>query len=239
MANKNYKVQKKQNKKNNTATIVIVCVAAVLVILAAFFVIKTINNFLNAPAGTIADNEQQTGDNVTFGAQEPDLTVTNRVEISVENFGIMKVELYGKEAPITVENFMKYVNSGSYENSTFHRVVKEFMIQGGMSTKESYESIKGEFSENGVKNNIPHERGVISMARTSIPDSATSQFFICHETNMNVTYSLDGKYAAFGKVYEGLDVLDAIANVECENLTGEKSSPVEQISIEYVKEIKD
>lgn len=234
---KKLKVQKKkaQNTAKKTWTVIIICVVVAL-IGAIVLGVVTVNNYVNADT-PVTDNADSAG----FGATAPDLTVTDKVEISVEGYGVMKAELYGNEAPISVENFMNYVNSGYYDGSTFHRIIKDFMIQGGQNyTTPTNEPIKGEFTENGVKNNIPHERGVLSMARTTDPNSATSQFFICHETNMNVTYSLDGKYAAFGKVYEGLDVLDAIANVECSlGADGAMSAPVETVTIEYIKEITD
>ena len=124
--------------------------------------------------------------------------------------GDILIELYADKAPATVENFLKYVNEGFYANTIFHRVIKGFMIQGGdpegTGRGGSDETIKGEFSENGVKNDISHERGVISMARSSDPDSASSQFFIVQSDS---TY-LDGQYAAFGHVTEGMDIVDQI-----------------------------
>lgn len=130
--------------------------------------------------------------------------------IEIENYGTIELELYGNEAPITVENFVKLAGEGFYEGLTFHRIMNGFMMQGGgydaSGAEKRADSIKGEFSSNGVNNPILHERGVISMARTYIPDSASSQFFIMHETSPH----LDGEYAAFGKVTSGLDVVDKI-----------------------------
>jgi peptidyl-prolyl cis-trans isomerase B (cyclophilin B) len=136
------------------------------------------------------------------------------VQIEMENGGIIKMELYPDIAPITVANFVKLVNEGFYDGLTFHRVIAGFMIQGGDpngdGTGGSSETIKGEFAQNGVENNLSHTRGVVSMARRSYPlDSASSQFFIC---NADSTY-LDGSYAAFGKVVEGMDVVDEISAV--------------------------
>ena len=132
------------------------------------------------------------------------------VEISVEDYGDIKVELDADIAPITVTNFIKLVNDKYYDGLTFHRIIKGFMIQGGASTKNA-SNIKGEFSANGVKNNISHVRGVISMARRDGDyDSASTQFFIMHKDNIG----LDGQYAAFGHVIEGIDVVDKIAKVE-------------------------
>ena len=130
----------------------------------------------------------------------------------MENGGIIKVELYPDKAPISVNNFIALANSGYYNGLIFHRVIKDFMIQGGCpngtGTGGPGYCIKGEFSANGVPNDLKHTRGVISMARTSVPDSAGSQFFIVHQDSPH----LDGQYAAFGAVVEGMDVVDAIAN---------------------------
>ncbi len=133
------------------------------------------------------------------------------VEIEMENGGIMRLELYPDIAPITVENFLDLVNDGFYDGLIFHRVINNFMIQGGDPTGTgmggSENTIKGEFAQNGVKNDLSHTRGVISMARSQSYDSASSQFFIVHQDS---TY-LDGSYAAFGKMVDGYDVLDEIA----------------------------
>ena len=133
--------------------------------------------------------------------------------IDVKDYGTIKVELNPKEAPITVENFVKLAKSGFYKGLTFHRVIKGFMIQGGCPKGNGtggpgYE-IKGEFAANGVPNNISHKRGVISMARAYDPDSAGSQFFIMHKDGN----FLDGQYAAFGETIEGIEVVDKIAAV--------------------------
>lgn len=137
-----------------------------------------------------------------------------RVIIEMENGKKMTVELYPKEAPITVANFLKLVNDGFYNGLIFHRVISGFMVQGGDPLGTGYggseNSIKGEFRANGVNNTIRHTRGVISMARSQSPNSASSQFFIMHK---DAPY-LDGQYAAFGKVVEGIDVVDEIASVE-------------------------
>ena len=132
------------------------------------------------------------------------------VQMDVENYGVITAELDADIAPITVTNFMKLTESGFYDGLTFHRIISGFMIQGGdpngNGTGGSDAYIKGEFSANGVKNDMKHERGVLSMARSSNPDSARSQFFIMHEAAPH----LDGQYAAFGKVLEGIEVVDAI-----------------------------
>ncbi len=134
----------------------------------------------------------------------------HQVEIEVENYGTIKLELDADAAPITVENFVKLAEDGFYDGLTFHRVVRDFMIQGGdpngNGSGGSEETIKGEFSENGVENSLSHTRGAISMARSDDMDSASSQFFIVHKDS---TF-LDGKYAAFGYVTEGIEVVDQI-----------------------------
>ena len=136
------------------------------------------------------------------------------VTITMENGGVIKLELYPEIAPITVENFEKLVKDGFYDGLIFHRVIRGFMIQGGCpqgtGTGGPGWHIKGEFARNGVKNDLKHTRGVISMARSMSPNSAGSQFFIMHEDAPH----LDGSYAAFGKVVEGMDVVDAIASVK-------------------------
>lgn len=152
--------------------------------------------------------------------KEPESKTTDtkgkhHAKIKVKNYGTIEVELDGDTAPITVANFIKLVNEKFYDGLTFHRIISGFMIQGGdplgNGTGGSDETIKGEFSSNGVENNISHKRGVISMARSSDPDSASSQFFIMHQDS---TY-LDGEYAAFGKVTKGMKVVDKI----CEDAT--------------------
>ena len=135
------------------------------------------------------------------------------VTIEMENGDIMKAELYPEIAPNTVNNFISLIKSGYYDGLIFHRVISGFMIQGGCPDGTGmggpgYE-IKGEFSQNGFKNDLKHTAGVLSMARTMIPDSAGSQFFIMHQDAPH----LDGEYAAFGKVIEGMDVVNKIAEV--------------------------
>ena len=135
------------------------------------------------------------------------------VIIEMENGKKIKLELYPEIAPISCENFEKLVKSGFYDGLTFHRVIPGFMIQGGCPKGNGSGgpgwNIKGEFSSNGVKNDLKHTRGVLSMARSMMPNSAGSQFFIMHEDAPH----LDGQYAAFGKVVEGIEVVDEIAQV--------------------------
>lgn len=135
------------------------------------------------------------------------------VTFEMEDGKVFKAELYPEVAPNTVNNFLSLVKKGFYDGVIFHRVIAGFMIQGGdpkgIGVGGPGYCIKGEFSANGVKNDLKHQRGVLSMARTQVPDSAGSQFFIMHA---DADY-LDGQYAAFGKVIEGMDVIDAIASV--------------------------
>ena len=150
------------------------------------------------------------------------------------------ITLYPDVAPITCENFEKLVKDGFYDGLKFHRVVEDYMAQGGDpkgdGTGGSTDTIKGEFSQNGVENTLSHTRGVVSMARSNDPDSASSQFFICYGDES----FLDGQYAAFGKVTEGMDVVDSFVKVERSmGSDGAVSSPNTDIIMENVKMIDD
>ena len=158
------------------------------------------------------------------------------VLIKVKNYGEIVVALRSDIAPITVENFKNLVAAKFYDGLVFHRVIENFMIQGGgysyvndKLTERDAATIKGEFTSNNVTNNLAHIRGVISMARTSVPDSASSQFFIMHQVNS----SLDREYASFGYVLAGMDVVDAIATCECEG-DAQAPVPVEPVVIESI-----
>ena len=161
-----------------------------------------------------------------------------KVEIKIKDYGTIQLELEPNKAPITVANFMKLVNGNFYNGLTFHRIIKDFMIQGGdplgNGTGGSDEEIKGEFESNGIKNDISHKRGVISMARSQFPDSASSQFFICHKDSE----FLDGNYAAFGHVTSGIEVVDRICDtvepIDSNGTVPKANQPI----IEYIKEIK-
>ena len=160
---------------------------------------------------------------------------TDYVLMTVKDYGQIVIELYPDKAPITVANFKKLVGEKFYNGLTFHRVVSGFMIQGGdpkgNGTGGSKETIKGEFSANGVANDLSHTRGVISMARSNDMNSASSQFFIMHADNAG----LDGQYAAFGKVISGMDVVDKIAGCEVTYSSSfEKSKPVNPPVIQSV-----
>lgn len=163
-------------------------------------------------------------------------TGKHHAEIVVKNYGTIVIELDADVAPITVENFANLVNEGFYNGLTFHRIISGFMIQGGdplgNGTGGSSKTIKGEFASNGVKNSISHVRGTISMARSSMPNSASSQFFIVHQDS---TF-LDGQYAAFGTVTSGMEVVDKICAdtaVEDDNGTVAKNNQpvIEKITI--------
>ncbi len=171
-------------------------------------------------------------DNMKFKETEE---ITNYVKIEMTTGDLMILELYPNIAPITVENFQKLVSEKFYDNLIFHRVIEDFMIQGGdpqgTGMGGSNNTIKGEFESNGVANNLKHERGVISMARSQIKDSASSQFFICHK---DASY-LDGDYAAFGKLIAGFDTLDKIATTKVNGekpVTDQKMKTVRFVTIE-------
>ena len=156
----------------------------------------------------------------------------NTVNIVIDtNVGEIKAELYPDVAPVTVKNFIDLIKKGFYNGLTFHRVIEGFMIQGGCprgnGTGGPGYCIKGEFRANGVKNDLKHERGVLSMARAMDPDSAGSQFFIMHETSPH----LDGQYAAFGKVTDGMNVVDRIATVR----TDFNDRPLEKVVINEMR----
>lgn len=152
------------------------------------------------------------------------------VTIAMKNGDVMKAELYPEIAPNTVNNFISLINKGFYNGIIFHRVIRGFMIQGGCPDGTGMGgpgySIKGEFTQNGFQNDLKHEPGVLSMARTMIPDSAGSQFFIMHKNSPH----LDGAYAAFGKITEGMDIVDKIATTK----TSYGDRPVEDQVIESI-----
>ena len=187
----------KANEKTLTSKIITIAVAILLLGVIAFSLVMCTRNPLDAYKEDTATNKD-----------------TYYVAMNVKNHGVVILKLDAKSAPITVANFVKLVREDFYDGLTFHRVIKNFMIQGGdpsaNGTGGSKDTIKGEFSENGYYNPIKHEKGVISMARSSNPNSASSQFFICNDTSYNVSASLDGKYAAFGHVIDGIEIIDEI-----------------------------
>lgn len=152
------------------------------------------------------------------------------VTFEFENGDIVKAELYPEIAPNTVKNFISLINKNYYDNLTFHRVIKGFMIQGGCPTGTGTGgpgyAIKGEFASNGFKNDLKHDEGVLSMARAMSPNSAGSQFFIMHKKSPH----LDGQYAGFGKVIEGYDIVDKIANTK----TDYRDKPEKEVKLKKV-----
>lgn len=179
----------------------------------------------------------------------------NTVYLVIKDYGLVTIELYPDEAPITVANFKKLVREDFYDGLTFHRIIETFMIQGGCpkgnGTGGADTEIKGEFSMNKVENNIKHEEGTISMARSGHPyeayhnagyvdipfkdrepfyNSASSQFFIVTETSDGNTRSLDGNYAAFGKVTDGMDVVKSVANVAVDD----NNRPINEVTIAVI-----
>lgn len=192
-------------------------------IIVILILILVLNIFINKK------NDEKENENL--------LTGKHYVEITVKDYGKIDLELDADVAPITVTNFINLVNDNFYDGLTFHRIIDGFMIQGGdplgNGTGGSDKTIKGEFSDNGVNNSISHVRGVISMARSNSNDSASSQFFIVHEDS---TF-LDGKYAAFGKVTSGMDIVDKLAKVKVEDDNGTVSKENQPI-IESIKVIK-
>ena len=158
----------------------------------------------------------------------------HHVEITIKDYGTISVELYGEVAPITVENFLKLAGDGFYDGLTFHRIIEGFMMQGGCPEGTGYggadENIVGEFDSNGHINNLSHTRGAISMARSNDKDSASSQFFIVHEDSVY----LDGEYACFGYVTEGMDVVDSV----CESVAAGENGTVAKDDQPVIESIK-
>ena len=197
---------KPQRSDKKKAWIVISAVAVFLVAVIVVFVITS--NKSNGSAG--ATNDSASASNVSATIGESQAKGTHHAEINIKDYGVIKVELNGDVAPITVANFINLANSHFYDGLTFHRIIDGFMMQGGdplgNGTGGSENTIKGEFSQNGVENNLSHTRGAISMARSTDMDSASSQFFIVQSDS---TY-LDGQYACFGYVTDGMDIVDEI-----------------------------
>ena len=204
-----------------------IIVALVIVAIVCFAIY---NNKIKDNTNTIeptSQEENNTEQNIVSNEENEESEVndmyssgTHHAQIVVKDYGTISLELYADIAPITVSNFAKLVNDGFYDGLTFHRIIEGFMIQGGdplgNGTGGSDENIKGEFAMNGVQNSISHVRGTISMARSTSYNSASSQFFIMQED----TPSLDGLYAAFGKVTDGIEIVDKI----CEDTQVEDSN---------------
>ena len=205
----------KQIKKNDTGLVIALSFAVfVLIVLSVLLLVRNgqknnaeltstdLTSSMAKPADQNSETPEIIGEAESIGIVH--------AEIEIEGYGVIKLELDGDTAPITVQNFVDLAESGFYNGLTFHRIMEGFMMQGGCplgtGTGGADKDIKGEFALNGVQNDISHVRGVISMARSNLYDSASSQFFIVHQDS---TF-LDGQYAAFGHVTEGMDIVDAI-----------------------------
>ena len=190
-----------------------------------------------ATSETAGNNEQSGTQNTQEPTGEKLLSGLHHVEITVKDYGVIKLELDADEAPITVTNFVQLAQSGFYDGLTFHRIMDGFMIQGGDPTGTGFggssKTIKGEFSQNGVQNNISHAEGVISMARAQDPDSASSQFFI---TVADAKF-LDSAYAGFGHVTEGMEIAKKIASDAKPTDANGSIDPQDQPVIESIKVI--
>jgi peptidyl-prolyl cis-trans isomerase B (cyclophilin B) len=209
-----------KNKKLRKIICLSALMCAALICLAAFGGCSSDKGDSDSKAADTADTKEE--------------TMASKVEITMQDGGKILLELDSKSAPKTVANFLKLVNEGFYDGLTFHRVIPNFMIQGGdpqgTGMGGSDETIPGEFSSNGVDNPISHKRGVISMARSGDPNSASSQFFI---TNADAEF-LDGDYAAFGHVTEGMDEVDKISAVQ----TDSSDKPLEAVVIKSIKAVE-
>ena len=252
-----------QESKRQTLIVCLVAVAVVLVAIILALVLGGVDKNTTtdgketkpstqttAPSASTTDPGKLNADMTAIKAEIDSMEVvdftettetTEYVKLTIKHYGDVVIRLRDDIAPITVANFQKLVGEGFYNGLTFHRIYKGFMIQGGDpkgdGTGGSGTSIKGEFKINGVQNDLSHVTGVISMARRSMPyDSATSQFFIC---NADASASLDGKYAGFGYVVAGLDVILTVSEVEVKaSASGENSVPVEPVVIEKICFVK-
>lgn len=215
--------KKKENAIKITITLVVLALISGIAIYLVLIRDSNDNFFSNGIINDFINNDEK--DNLESGESGDMFESSNKysnveknpiVTMELTSGDIVKIELYPKIAPTTVENFISLVDSGFYDGLTFHRVIPNFMAQGGDPSGDGTGgpgySIKGEFTENGFENNLSHEIGVISMARANDPDSAGSQFFIV--TDDESYLSLDGKYASFGKVIEGMDVVYSIVNTK-------------------------
>ena len=260
MANK--KQQKQQNNQKNDRTVLIALIAALVIVVAVIVVliVNMANDVKEPPeaktdAATLdtvpveqATRADTTGtvdmaavkaeiDSRKIGDFEQADEVTEYIMFNVKDYGSFVIRVRPDVAPISAQNFQNIVAQQLYNGSTFHRVMPNFMIQGG-KVSVSVDPIKGEFASNGVRNDLSHIAGVISMARTTEPDSATSQFFISNDSSRTPA-SLDGNYAAFGYVVAGMDTVMAITNVELTyDARGELSMPTSTIRIENAYFVK-
>ncbi len=237
--------QEQAAKQRKTEIIVICCVAAALILGIILLVLlggtaTSVNTTSGDVSNTHVHDESCSHDTTELkkngdGATLETAVATHIATITIKDYGTVKAELYGNTAPVSVNNFVDLAQQGFYDGLTFHRIINGFMMQGGAGNSESasVEAIEGEFSANGIENNLLHKKGVLSMARTNVMNSATSQFFIMHEDDP----SLDGQYAAFGMVIEGQDIVDEI----CEQfpsvdstIATEDQPVIESITVEKV-----
>lgn len=201
----------KEKPPVNKVAVIAVILGVFVVIAVACFLILPPEERPKVPTKTTADaeNGSESGDTSTINEGELMSGKVNAI-INIKDYGTIKLELDADSAPITVTNFVNLANSGFYNGLTFHRIMEGFMMQGGDPLGNgkggSDENITGEFASNGIDNPLSHTRGAISMARSMDPDSASSQFFICHAD----ADFLDGQYACFGYVTEGIEVVDAV-----------------------------
>ena len=211
--------RKQAQKQAKFKTFTIAAIAILAVILAGSLLAYVLSDRDTDTTAT-SSNSGTAATSATIQTTPPDATLqgdgatletavaTHIAKIEIKNYGTITLELYGNTAPISVNNFVALAENGFYDGLTFHRIIEGFMMQGGAPSASSpvISSIPGEFSDNGYVNNLRHKRGVISMARSSVMNSATSQFFIMHADKTH----LDGQYAAFGIVIEGIEIVDAI-----------------------------
>lgn len=229
------------NKNTNPNKNYYIAITVMSVIIVAIIVVM-IWPRISAPKNDLAS--MGNGESSTQQSQIPnsenfldliDRSDAEKVKFTMTDGGEFTMEVYPKVAPITVENFLNLVEEGFYEGKDFHRIIEGFMAQGGAYDSVNQENdpvapIKGEFASNGVVNKLSHQRGVVSMARTNVPDSASSQFFICYD---NASY-LDGDYAAFGYVTEGMEVVDSFLSAG----TDENDRPLKEVIIKSAERLK-
>ena len=217
----------KERKQKIMITAVLISAIVIVAIAVSIIIISNLNKETYVPISEI-QNEIDSYSATDFVESDKE---SKYIIIKVRNYGDIVCELREDIAPITVKNIKKLVSNKFYDGLIFHRVIEDFMIQGGGYTEGYQEkdaaSIKGEFSSNGVINNLKHYRGVLSMARTSVKDSASSQFFIMHKTSSH----LDGDYASFGYVLAGMDVVDRIATTA----TNSSDAPTTPVVIESIR----
>lgn len=219
--------EEKARKQKFAVKAILISAIVILVIAVAAIIIANKNKETYVP---LAQVQTEIDSYYASDFKETDKE-SKYVIIKVKNYGDIVCELREDIAPITVKNFKKLVSQKFYDGLIFHRVIEDFMIQGGGYTEAFAEkdanSIKGEFKSNGVANELKHYRGVLSMARTSVKDSASSQFFIMHQTSPH----LDGDYASFGYVVAGMDIVDKIATTK----TGANDVPATSVVIESIR----